>query len=59
LNVLLLLYIGSAIIILWGIAHLVPTRAIVKGFGGIVEMNRGAKGEMELFKDNAFKPIMA
>jgi hypothetical protein len=35
-----LLYIGSAIIILWGIAHLVPTKAIVKGFGKISEDNK-------------------
>jgi len=36
----ILLYIGSGIIILWGIAHLVPTGAIVKGFGEISEDNR-------------------
>jgi hypothetical protein len=30
-----LVYIGSAIIIAWGIAHLVPTRTIVSGFGEI------------------------
>jgi len=35
-----LLYIGSIIIILWGIAHLVPTRGVVKGFGAISEDNR-------------------
>ena len=35
-----LLYIGSAIIILWGIAHLVPTKGIVKGFGDISADNR-------------------
>ena len=29
-----LLYIGSIVITLWGIAHLFPTKAIVKGFGG-------------------------
>lgn len=27
------LYIGSAIIILWGIAHILPTKSIVAGFG--------------------------
>jgi hypothetical protein len=27
-----LLYAGSLVIVLWGIAHLVPTRAIVGGF---------------------------
>jgi hypothetical protein len=36
----ILLYIGSAIIILWGIAHIIPTQAIVKGFGAISADNR-------------------
>ncbi|MFB0515085.1 MAG: hypothetical protein ACETWG_00590 [Candidatus Neomarinimicrobiota bacterium] len=31
----ILLHIGSAIIIVWGIAHLVPTRNIVAGFGDL------------------------
>ncbi|MFC2026747.1 hypothetical protein ACFLUX_02095 [Chloroflexota bacterium] len=35
-----LLYIGSAIIIIWGIAHLIPTKAIVNGFGEITEDNK-------------------
>jgi hypothetical protein len=35
-----LVYIGSAIIIAWGVAHLVPTGAIVKGFGEISEDNK-------------------
>ena len=35
-----LLYIGSGIIILWGIAHLIPTRSIVRGFGDISEDNK-------------------
>ena len=35
-----LIYSGSAIIILWGIAHIIPTKAIVKGFGEISEDNR-------------------
>ena len=35
-----LIYIGSAIIILWGIAHLIPTRAIISGFGAISEDNK-------------------
>lgn len=34
-----LLYTGSIIIILWGIAHLIPTGAIVRGFGNISEDN--------------------
>jgi len=36
----LFLYIGSIIVILWGIAHIVPTRPVVKGFGPISEDNR-------------------
>ena len=35
-----LLYIGSIVIILWGIAHIIPTKAIVNGFGGISKDNR-------------------
>ena len=35
-----LLYIGSIVIILWGIAHIVPTKAIVNGFGEISGDNR-------------------
>jgi len=34
-----LLYIGSALILIWGIAHIVPTKSVVKGFGGISEDN--------------------
>ena len=36
----MLLYVGSAIIIIWGIAHLIPTGAIVRGFGEISEDNK-------------------
>ena len=35
-----LLYVGSSVIILWGTAHIIPTRAIVNGFGEISEDNR-------------------
>jgi hypothetical protein len=35
-----LVYISSGVIIMWGIAHLIPTRAIVNGFGAISEDNR-------------------
>lgn len=35
-----LLYIGSGIIIFWGIAHIVPTWSVVKGFGEISPHNR-------------------
>ena len=34
------IYIGSIIITLWGIAHITPTRSIVKGFGEISVDNR-------------------
>ena len=35
-----LLYIGSAIVILWGIAHIIPTKPIVSGFGEISKDNK-------------------
>lgn len=36
-----LLYCGAAIVILWGLAHIIiPTRAIVDGFGPISADNR-------------------
>ena len=28
-----LLYVGSAVITLWGIAHIAPTKSVVGGFG--------------------------
>ncbi len=31
----ILLYIGSAVIIAWGIAHIAPTKGVVAGFGDI------------------------
>ena len=31
----ILLYLGATLPILWGVAHLFPTRAVVKGFGEI------------------------
>jgi len=36
----ILLYTGSGVIILWGIAHLIPTKAIIDGFGSISEDNK-------------------
>ena len=36
----LLLYIGSIIIILWGVAHIIATKPIVSGFGSISEDNK-------------------
>ncbi len=35
-----LLYIGSAVLIVWGIAHIIPTRNVVSGFGAISKDNK-------------------
>jgi predicted RND superfamily exporter protein len=35
-----MLYIGSIVITLWGITHIVPTKSIVNGFGSISEDNK-------------------
>ena len=35
----ILLYIGSALIFIWGIAHIIPTKSVVKGFGEISDDN--------------------
>jgi hypothetical protein len=31
----ILLYVGSVVIILWGIAHIIPTKSVVGGFGSL------------------------
>lgn len=36
----ILLYIGAGVAALWGIAHLIPTGAVVRGFGDISADNR-------------------
>lgn len=36
----ILLYIGSILIIVWGIGHIVPTKNVVNGFGDLSEDNR-------------------
>src|SRR4030043_1245112 len=36
----ILLYVGSAVITLWGIAHIVPTKSVVNGFGKMSQDNR-------------------
>jgi hypothetical protein len=36
----ILLYGGAAITIIWGIAHLFPTKSVVKGFGDISNDNK-------------------
>lgn len=33
-------YVGSAILLAWGLAHLAPTRAVADGFGPISRDNR-------------------
>ena len=35
-----LLYLGAAILFVWGVAHIVPTRNVVAGFGPLSEDNR-------------------
>lgn len=36
----IMLYIGSIIIILWGVGHIIPTKSIVNNFGPITEDNK-------------------
>ena len=36
----IMLYTGSAFILFWGVAHLVPTRSVVSGFGEISADNK-------------------
>jgi hypothetical protein len=35
-----LLIVGSAIIIIWGIAHVIPVKSVVTGFGAISQDNK-------------------
>jgi len=35
-----LLYVGSSLVTLWGIAHVFPTQGVVKDFGDITEDNK-------------------
>jgi hypothetical protein len=35
-----ILYAGSIVILLWGVAHIVPTKSVVNGFGPISEDNK-------------------
>ena len=36
----LLLYCGAGFLVFWGIAHLLPTRSVIQGFGDISQDNR-------------------
>jgi len=33
-------YLGAALLVLWGVAHIIPTRNVVAGFGALSEDNR-------------------
>jgi hypothetical protein len=33
-------YIGSIVILVWGIAHIIPTKSVVSGFGTISDDNK-------------------
>jgi hypothetical protein len=35
-----MLYVGAGIITVWGIAHIIPVKSVVKGFGQISQDNR-------------------
>jgi hypothetical protein len=35
MNGLILIYLGSFVVFAWGIAHLFPTRSVVRGFGAL------------------------
>lgn len=35
-----MIYVGAALPLAWGIAHLIPTRSVLRGFGEIGEDNR-------------------
>ena len=37
---LILIIVGAAITIIWGVAHLFPTKSVVKGFGEITADNK-------------------
>jgi hypothetical protein len=37
---IIVLYVGAGVITLWGVAHLIPSRSIVRGFGDISRDNR-------------------
>ena len=36
----MLFYIGAGILFVWGVAHIIPTRNVVAGFGPLSEDNR-------------------
>ncbi len=40
MNHSILTYIGAFSVIVWGISHLIPTRAVVRGFGDVSDDNK-------------------
>ncbi len=36
----IMLYVGSIVITVWGVAHILPTKSVVTGFGPISEDNK-------------------
>ncbi len=50
---LVLLFLGAALSVAWGVSHLFPTRAVVKGFGEISADNRNII-TMEWIVEGAF-----
>jgi hypothetical protein len=40
MNGKVIIYIGSALPLIWGIAHLFPTKSVVRGFGDISNDNK-------------------
>jgi len=36
----IVLYVGSIVVTLWGVAHVLPTRSVVAGFGPMSQDNR-------------------
>ena len=40
MNAIFLLYLAACLTTVWGVAHLFPTRNVVRGFGGISPDNR-------------------
>ena len=36
----ILIYLGAALPLIWGVSHLIPTRSVVRGFGDISQDNK-------------------
>jgi hypothetical protein len=40
MNLSILTYVGSLVVLVWGVAHLFPTQQVVEGFGDISDDNK-------------------